>query len=279
MTSPPRLVKYSEAADGVAEDSRLYKQDLLIKTAEERGWIGERFDYFIKNNTAGSAVLDTPDSFSFIAQTPKNDGFPFFAISLTQRFTEAHHHDDDWESLVFVRPASLWDDVVEPMLGRDIFPQDNPYPLKPDFMVLPVVLLRCQVEQITNELNEMKSELETRDPDFTAKRVDDLKVIKHDLFILQKKNFYLHRRRAFASELAENLMEAFGFIARRYLQNDETPEYSPALRARVAIQQANLKNVKDDLVTTASRIESQQKFVSSRNIACSFSGLYFTVSH
>ncbi len=268
VTSPPRLVKYSEAADGVAEDSRLYKQDLLIKTAEERGWIGERFEYFIKNNTAGSAVLHTPDSISFIAQTPKDDGFPFFAISLIQRSTEAHQHDADWETIVFVRPASLWDDVAEPMLGGDMFPHDNPEPLKPDFMVLPVVLLRCQVQQITKELNDMKRELETQDQDLTAKRVDDLKVIKHDLFILQKKNFFLRRRRAFASELADNLMEAFETIARRYSRNNETHEYSPALRARVSIQQAILKSVKEDLVTTASRIESQQKFVSSRNTQC-----------
>lgn len=42
--------------------SQLYKQETLIKRAAEYDWIGEQFKLFIKNNTAGSAVLESTKS-------------------------------------------------------------------------------------------------------------------------------------------------------------------------------------------------------------------------
>lgn len=259
---PEPVNKSASAQIEGAQDTHLYKQGSVIEAARASGWTGERFDSFIKNNTAGSAILYTPDdSISFIAQTPKDDGFPFFAISLTQRPTEAHQHDADWECLVFIRPATFWDDCVEPMLDREPFPHDYLDPLQPDFMVLLVVLLCCQVEQIMEELNEMKRMLIVQDPDLVAKRVEELKEVKTALFALGKENFLLHRRWEFARELAENLTEAFGVIARRYSSEDEIVKYSPTLTARVANQQAIIKSVIYDLDTTGSRVESQQKFV------------------
>lgn len=267
------LVEYDEPVDQPISNSVLYKQESVLNAARANGWIGERFDEFTKSNTAGSAFLDTPDGIGFIAQSPRDDGFPFFAISLTQRFTEAYQYDADWESLVFVRPSELWDDHAEPMLGRDPFPHDYPDSFQPDFMILPVVLLRCQVEHITEELSKIKKKLVEQDLDLTTKKVKDLKMMKHSLFGLQRTHFFLHRRWAFASELVENLAEAFAIIARRQSSEDETYEYSLTLRTRVASQQAILKSVSHDLDTTASRIESQQQFVSSWNRVPILSGL------
>lgn len=179
--SQSRLVEYDEPVDQPISNSVLYKQESVLNAARANGWIGERFDEFTKSNTAGSAFLDTPDGIGFIAQSPRDDGFPFFAISLTQRFTEAYQYDADWESLVFVRPSELWDDHAEPMLGRDPFPHDYPDSFQPDFMILPVVLLRCQVEHITEELSKIKKKLVEQDLDLTTKKVKDLKMMKHSL--------------------------------------------------------------------------------------------------
>jgi len=44
--------------------SQLYKQEALIKRAAEYGWIGERFKFFIENNTGGSAVQDLTERIS-----------------------------------------------------------------------------------------------------------------------------------------------------------------------------------------------------------------------
>lgn len=277
------LVKYQETADKApstqnqgSQESLLYGQKSVIDAARESGWIGERFDSFIRNNTAGSAILEAPGSINFIAQAPKDDGFPFFALSLAHRSTETHQRDADWECLLFVRPASLWDDSddsAEALLCRDPFPHDYPEPLSPDFMVLPVVLLRWQVEQIMKELNAMKTLME-QDQDLITRPVEEFKKIRDTFFVLRQKNLLLHRRWEFASELAGNLMEAFGVIERRYSSEDEVVKYSPTLTASVANQQAILKSVIHDLDTTGSRIESQQKLVShtaqGNLMACSF---------
>ena len=272
------LVKYTETVEEAAltfirgaQESLLYKQKSLLDAAKESDWIGERFDSFIRNSTAGSAILEAPGSIHFIAQTPKDDGFPFFALSLSHHPTETYNRDADWECLVFVRPGSLWDHSIENLLCRDPFPHDYPDPLLPDFMVLPVVLLRWQVEQIIEGLNDMKETLTVRDRNLLVKPVEEFKEIRDEFFVLRQKNLLLHRRWEFACELAGNLIEAFGVIERRYSSKDEAVSYSPTLMATVANQQAILKSVLHDLDTTGSRIESQQKLVGQCSTRSSYS--------
>jgi len=260
------LVKYlDEAASGPAEAAQRrfpFPPERLIAAAKESNWIGERFDYLIRNRTAGSAILEVPGRIQFIAQSPKDDGFPFFALSLAHRTTETHQHDADWECLVFVRTANLWDEFAEPLLCRDPFPHDYPDPIPPDFMVLPVVLLRWQVEQIMGELNGMKQTLMEQDRDLLEKPVEDFKKIRDGFFLLRQNTLFLRRRWEFASELADKLTEAFRVFERRYSRDDELVKYSPTLMARVANQQAVLKSVIHDLNIMVLMIESQQKLVS-----------------
>ncbi|KAH0846598.1 hypothetical protein FOPE_11564 [Fonsecaea pedrosoi] len=242
------------------EDDPLYNQHHVLQVARNNGWIDEHFDSYVKNNTASSAVFDSPESIRLIAQSPKDDGFPFFSLAFTQRFSETRQYDSDWECLVFFRPAGLWDNQVGPLLTRNPFPHDYPEPLQPDFMVLPVTLLRWQVDDIINELNKTKKSLMNHDRGFGSKPVPELKSIKKVLFELRQKNFFLRHRRDFAREFAETLLETFRAIERRHSSPDETAVYSPSMIARVASQQAMLKSVERDLETTASRIESQLDF-------------------
>jgi hypothetical protein len=269
---PCRLVKYPEPASG-AETARvqgagknlLYQQKSVIEAARASGWISDRFDSFITNKTAGSAPLNTPESIQFIVQTPKDDQLPFFAMSLTQRNTETHQQDADWEGIVFIRPNSLWDKSIEPMLGLETFPHDYSDPLVPDFMVLPVCHLSYEVQQILAEFGGMETKLGALTEGLTAKSAADLKEVKIGLFALRDKKDILLRRWEFASELAGNLLEFFGIIERRYSSEDETVTYSPTLTARVTSQQTILKSARHDLNSISSRIESQQNFVSQNN--------------
>ncbi|KAK0744402.1 hypothetical protein B0T21DRAFT_407511 [Apiosordaria backusii] len=269
------LVKYPGSADKQAltefpkdhDESELYKQQSVLDAARERGWFSEHFDAFIKNDTAGSAVLESPNSFKLVAQTPKDDNYPFFSLSLSQRFTDTYRPNANWECIIFVRPATFWEDRVEPMLCRDPFPRDFVDPMLPDLFVLPVVLLRCQVEQIMEEVTAMKRKLVEQDEDVIDRGIDELKRIRNELFALRKKNLFLRRRCEFAVELSQNLAQSFGILERRVSTEDEVVKYSPTLVARVANQQAILKNVLGDLDTTASMSESQQKFINNQIIA------------
>lgn len=252
-----------------------YQLTPITTAAKAAGYITERFDFFLKNDTAGSAILEDPATgITFIAQTPQDDGYPFFALSLNHRPQESHSRGIDWECLLSVRPSSLWHDSAERLLCHDPFPHDSPAPIPPDLMVLPVVLLSWQVEQIMTEVNEIKRALVAQYRVLVigeAVPFEELRRVRDELFRLWQKNLFLRRRWDFAQELAGNLLIAFGVLERRYLlgPGSGTHEmvgaqgvYSPTLRVRVSNQKAILKSVIHDIDTTASRIESQQKLVS-----------------
>jgi hypothetical protein len=242
----------------------------LISAAKTTGYITERFDFFLKNDTAGSAILEDPATgISFIAQTPQDDGYPFFALSLNHRPHECHSRGIDWECLLLVQPSDLWDDSTEPMLCRDPFPHDSSAPIPADLMILPVLLLSWQVELIMTEINEIKRALMAQYRALVigeSVAVDELRGARDRLFRLWQKNLFLRRRWEFAQELAGNLLVAFGVLERRYLVGSSLGAtqgaYSPTLAARVFNQKAILKSVVHDIDITATRIESQQKLVS-----------------
>ncbi|CAI7567949.1 unnamed protein product [Penicillium palitans] len=252
-----------------------YQLTPITTAAKAAGYTTERFDFFLKNDTAGSTILEDPATgITFIAQTPQDDGYPFFALSLNHRPQESHSRGIDWECLLSVRPSSLWHDSAERLLCHDPFPHDSPAPIPPDLMVLPVVLLSWQVEQIMTEVNEIKRALVAQYRVLVigeAVPFEELRRVRDELFRLWQKNLFLRRRWDFAQELSGNLLIAFGVLERRYLfgPGSGTHEmvgaqgvYSPTLRVRVSNQKAILKSVIHDIDTTASRIESQQKLVS-----------------
>ncbi|RHZ65259.1 hypothetical protein CDV55_107418 [Aspergillus turcosus] len=278
---PASLVESPDAGVTTTAPNRLSS---VISAAKASGYITERFDYFLKNDTAGSATLGDPTTgITFIAQTPQDDGYPFFALSLNHRPQESHSYGIDWECFLFVRPSSLWCGFAEPLLCADPFPHDSPAPIPADLMVLPVVLLRWQVEQIMTEVNEIKRALMTQYKALLvgeAVAVEELRRARDELFRLWQKNLFLRRRWDFAQELAGNLLLTFGVLEKRYFlgagagAGSGTHEmvgaqgsYSPTLTEKVLNQKAILKSVVHDIDTTASRIESQQKLVDDQSKA------------
>ncbi|KAK7408101.1 hypothetical protein QQX98_009756 [Neonectria punicea] len=229
----------------------------ITEPSQIGGWINSRFEVFIDNNTAGSAILETPDSISFVAQTPKDDKLPFFALSLTQNSTESHQRDAEWKCLLFVRPKSRWDSAVEGVLFHDPFPHDYLDPVPPDMMMLPVALLLWQVNQVLREVNGIKERLSTnRDPSMMT--IEEPESKRREFFRMREKNLHLRRRWEFASELAKTLIETFGILERRYLTEDDVGGYSPSLTANVVSQQATLKSLIHELDTTHAMMEYQQ---------------------
>ncbi|KAJ5636380.1 uncharacterized protein N7484_009693 [Penicillium longicatenatum] len=265
-----------------------YQLTTITTAAKAVGYITERFDFFLKNDTAGSAILEDPATgINFIAQTPQDDGYPFFALSLNHRPQESHSRGIDWECLLFVRPSSLWHDSAEHLLCHDPFPHDSPAPIPADLMVLPVVLLSWQVEQIMTEVNDIKRALVAQYRALVIGEIvqlEELRRARDELFRTWQKNLFLKRRWDFAQELAGNLLIAFGLLERRYLHGPGSNYhemigaqgvYSPTLMVRVSNQKAILKSVIHDIDTTASRIESQQKLVDDQTNAVTIFSMGF----
>ncbi|KAL4971310.1 hypothetical protein BDW66DRAFT_30556 [Aspergillus desertorum] len=252
----------------------------ITTAVKTTGYTREHFDFFLENDTAGSVTLEDPAlGVTFVAQAPQDDGYPFFALSLSHRPQESHARGIDWECLLLVQPSSLWDDYSEPLLCRDPFPHDSAAPIPADLMIVPVVLLNWQVEQIMKEVNETKRKLMAQYRAMVvgeAVTVEELRRARDELFSLWQKTLFLRRRWDFAGELAGNLLHAFGVLEKRYILGSGSGtngmdgvqgRYSPTLVTRVLNQQATLKSVVHDIETTASRIESQQKLVDDKSKA------------
>ncbi|OCL03571.1 hypothetical protein AOQ84DRAFT_302541 [Glonium stellatum] len=244
--------------------SQLYKQESLLQTAADYGWTNERFRFFIKNNTAGSAVIESTESISFIAQTPRDDNYPFFSFSISDKCLEGHQRNPDWVCLFFAGSDTDLD-VVESVLCRDPFPNDYVAPLSPDFMILPVALLRWQVDQITAGLTALKDKIREQDEvllknmNFKTARTNmfQFKSIRMNFFQMRQMHWMLHRRWSFAQEFAGNLTKCFDRIEKR--NSDDGPvAYSAILRDTVQSQEAILGTLLNDLDSTPLRMDTQQ---------------------
>ncbi|KAK7398624.1 hypothetical protein QQX98_011984 [Neonectria punicea] len=233
----------------------------LIETATEYAWTGERFKFFFKNRTAGSAVLESTESISFIAQTPTDDDYPYFCVSVADKYTDGYQRDSDWVSLVLTGP-DLPKEAVESLLTSENFPHDYPELRYLDFMFLPAVLLRWQVEQITTELNSIKAKI-MKDAVLLSSTINDAKDIRNNVFEMRRNHHMLHRRWIFARELADNLVRCFNKIERRNCSETNVVKYSATLREMVQAQDDILKTLLHDLDATVPRIEAQQTTVSS----------------
>ena len=118
---------------------------------------------------------------------------------------------------------------IEDILCQDLFPHDYVAPVSPDFMFLPVAMLRWQVQQISDELTKIKEEIIRQDEDLVTKDMRDFKNIRTNLFKMRKRHLMLNRRWLFAKELARNLTQCFDMIERRN-SIEEPVAYSTVLR-------------------------------------------------
>ncbi|TAQ89072.1 hypothetical protein B7494_g2585 [Chlorociboria aeruginascens] len=129
--------------------SQLYYQDAILRTAEAAGWIHGEFIGFVEKGTMGSAVLKGKHNISIIMQTP-GDSLPFITLSMSELQTEGSQRRIDWVCLLFA--ASEID--LEFFLREESFPSDYS-PLTPDYMFLPVCILKWQMEQVDAEVSIM----------------------------------------------------------------------------------------------------------------------------
>lgn len=193
---------------------------------------------------------------------------------MTNKYLEGHQRDADWVCLFFAGPNFPLE-AVESLLCRDPFPNDY---APPDFMFLPVALLRWQVEQTTDGLTDIKREIMSQDEKLISKTTNGLIDIKremmkqgeentHDfesirinLFKMRNKHIMLHRRWLFAQELAGNLKWCFDRIEKRNSLVGPV-EYSATLRGNVQAQKSILGTLLHDLDMTPPRMEAQQTMV------------------
>ncbi|KPM38527.1 hypothetical protein AK830_g8045 [Neonectria ditissima] len=235
--------------------SRLGELKCLIEITTEYGWTGERFRFFFKNSTAGSAVLESTESISFIAQTPTDDDYPYFCISVADKYTDGYQRDSDWVSLILTGP-DLPKEVIESLLTSESFPHDYPELRYLDFMFLPAVLLRWQVEQITTNLNSIKAKIMKQDAVLLSSTINDAKNIRNNVFEMRRNHLMLHRRWTFARELADNLVRCFDKVEKRNSSETNMVKYSATLREMVEAQDDILKTLLHDLDATIDNLIS-----------------------
>ena len=195
----------------------------------------------------------------FMAQSPVDDIYPFFSFFLADQYPEGHHRDADWVCIFLASPELALQEI-EDILCRDLFPHDYITPISPDFMFLPVAMLRWQVEQISDELTKMKKDMIKQDEELVTQNMCDFKNIRTSLFHLRKRHFMLNRRWLFAREMAKNLTSCFDRIEKRN-STEEPVAYSATLRDTVLSHEAFLGSLLHDLDTTPLRIEAQQTMV------------------
>ncbi|KAF2264434.1 hypothetical protein CC78DRAFT_544193 [Lojkania enalia] len=247
----------------------LYDHSAVLAAAKSKGWITKGFETYMKNNTTGSAVQEVGDSLNFMAQSPHDDKFPFFSLCLSSHHDTGYENTPDWTALIFLGPSNpkahnkLDLAELKDMLTREPYPNDFTPPLSPDLMILPVALLRWQVDNITAGIAKLKRDIGKADEDMlNSHRVDMkyLRRIKLQLFELRRRQGMLHQRYVFSKELGANLERAFEKLKKRAGGEPEEPpvEYSELLKEAVESQKFNLETLKYDIKTMPERIEAQQ---------------------
>ncbi|KAH0565721.1 hypothetical protein GP486_000885 [Trichoglossum hirsutum] len=231
-----------------------------MNTAKEHGWIGDEFMYFIEKGSGGSAVIDTPETLSFIVQTPADD-MPFLSFTVTEKSSAGWPRGADWVCLIFAHSSIPF----ESLLCRDTFPSDFTPPLSPDFMILPAGVLQWQVEHTRDGLISLGEKILHQEKKLLIKpgppKFDD---IRNTIFDIGKNHMMLHRRWLFEQGLATSLIRCFDKIEQRS-SREQHAKYSETLRQRVQIQEELSKALQHDLDTIPEKIKAQQAVV--RNLS------------
>lgn len=182
--------------------------------------------------------------------------------------------------LLFIGPEIK----LESLLRETAFPSDYS-PLFPDFMFLPVCILKNEVEQVGHKLKKLKKLVLEGDDRVLFKDPAGLDRVKNELSGLSKTHLRLRDRWLFAKGLAENLVKCFGEIARiQENDNDDSSSrskatYSKSLMQRVETQIAMADVLQLDLDAIPLKIKQQHKMVPNlqppRNFNRKFSSLTF----
>ncbi|KAF2099787.1 hypothetical protein NA57DRAFT_75292 [Rhizodiscina lignyota] len=248
----------------------LYAQKSLLEAAKAAGWISNVFETFIANHTVGSAVRDSKNGMSFMIQTPHDDIFPFFSLSLASHHGYGYENAPDWTALVFIGSYQSSDskheldiDVVSSLLNYWTYPIDYPPSLSPDFMILPVAMMRYQVNEIATGVAKMRKEILNVDDKLLNSKMHIMKrmgQVKAQLFRLRRMQGSLHQRYLFAKELATNLEKAFETLRKRGINEPGEPsiKYSGTLTEAVQAHSFILETLKHEVTGASPRIESQQ---------------------
>ncbi|KAF2012896.1 hypothetical protein BU24DRAFT_453211 [Aaosphaeria arxii CBS 175.79] len=253
---------------------QLDEQKVLLKAAKAAHWISNVFETFIANHTVGSAVRESNNSLSFMAQTPHDDLLPFFSLSLTSHHGYGYESAPDWTALIFLGPSSpehkLDMKVLSDLLDHEVYPSDySPY-LSPDLMILPVTLMRFQVNEIATGVAKMRKEILEVDKDLLNPKIykmKELRKVKAHLFNLRRTQGSLHQRYLFAKELAANLEQTFETLRTKATNEsgERSIEYSESLVEAVQAHSFILGTLKHEVTTAAPRIEAQQTMIANNS--------------
>lgn len=247
----------------------LYLQESLLKAAKAAGWITTVFETFVENHTTGSAVSESGDGLNFMAQTPHDDMFPFFSLSLSAHHGYGYENAPDWTAIIFLGPGAektLDIGALSSLLSLEEYPADFPDPLSPDLMVLAVALMRYQVTEIASEIARMRGDILSVDEELLdpkVYRMERLRQVKARLFALRRTQGSLHQRHLFTKELASNLGRAFEALRKRAKGEleDHLIQYPSVLREAVQALSFTLETLEYEVKVASPRIEAQQTMV------------------
>ncbi|KAK4233674.1 hypothetical protein C8A03DRAFT_38605 [Achaetomium macrosporum] len=244
----------------------LYRQEFLLKAAKAAGWITTVFETFMENHTTGSAFSESSDGLNFMAQTPHDDMFPFFSLSLSAHHGYGYENAPDWTAIIFLGPSpkrELDIGVLSSLLSHEKYPDDFPPSLSPDLMVLAVALMRYQVTETASEVAKMRRDILEVDEQLLDPKVykmERLRKVKARLFALRRTQGSLYQRHLFTAELASNLGKTFEALRKRGRGEleDRLIQYPSVLREAVQALSFILETLEYEVKVAAPRIEAQQ---------------------
>jgi len=171
--------------------------------------------------------------------------------------SEGHQKGKDWVCLLFATSAIDFSNFLQ----EESFPSDFSGPLNPDYMYLPVKILKWQVEQVRDGIMSLMQRVLDGEKGVTSGNTQALKGAKAQLFELGMEHLKLRNRWLFAKELAANLMKCFDEIVISSSSNAGKASYSKTLRQRVETQIALAEMLRHDLETIPSKVKTQHQMV------------------
>jgi hypothetical protein len=255
--------------------SQILEQTAIVSTAVESGWVNSEFATNIKKGNAGSAVLMEKGnisrgirlSFSLCAvqteilniglnfQTP-NDRLPFITLSISELHRPGRQRGSDWVCLLFTGPGV----DLEWLLSEHPFPSDYAS-LFPDFMFLPVSILRQEVERVGAGLMKLKEDVLEKHGEVLSSDPADLGDTKKTLFELDRTYLELQERWKFGQVLAANLTKCFGEIVRLQTKDIDKLKYSKTLLQQVETQITLSNMAQQELDAIPSKLNQQHRMV------------------
>lgn len=178
------------------------------------------------------------------------------ALSVSEIHREGRHQGSDWVCLVLADP----DVDLASLLSETSFPSDYA-PLFPDFMFLPVSVLKKEVEQVSARLMKLKESVLEKQGQVLSSDPGGLDETKTKLFELEKTYFELRERWKFGQGLAENLTKCFGEIVRLQAKVNPKARYSKILSRLVKTQLALSNMTQQELNAIPSKLSQQHRMV------------------